>query len=155
MKNFKFPFALFILIIILLSSSFSVPGDLNLTGYNEQDTLIRYKDGTFTGQSRASYTQEPFWGNVKIKVVNGSITSISYKIRDSVVHVTFDANYEKHFQGNPVYIQQCRNDWKGVQTYPKKLSESQDINKVDAISGATWSFNIFKASLKEAMKNAR
>lgn len=39
--------------------------------------------------------------------------------------------------------------------YPKKLSETQDINKIDAISGATWSYNIFRASVNEALKNAK
>jgi major membrane immunogen (membrane-anchored lipoprotein) len=66
----------------------------------------------------------------------------------------FDEKYEKHFEGNTEYIQQSRNDWNGAQTYPKKLSETQDINKIDAISGATWSYNIFRASVNEALKNA-
>jgi major membrane immunogen (membrane-anchored lipoprotein) len=155
MKNLKFPHALFIIIILLFSSSFCMAEDLNLTGCNNQDTLIRYKDGTYEGHSRATYVDEPYWGSVQITLKNGSFTSIIFTIRDSALHEPFNENYEKHFQGNPVYIQQSRNDWKGVQTYPRKLSESQDINKVDAISGATWSFNIFKASLNEAMKNAR
>jgi major membrane immunogen (membrane-anchored lipoprotein) len=29
-----------------------------------------------------------------------------------------------------------------------------DINKVDATTGATWSYNIFKASVMEALKKA-
>ena len=33
-----------------------------------------------------------------------------------------------------------------------KLLEIQDINKLDAVSGATWSYNIFRASVKEALK---
>lgn len=155
MKNFKFPLALFTLMILLPVSSFSMTVDLKLTGSGKQDTLIKYKDGTYEGHSRATYVDEPYWGSVQITLKGGSFTSIIFTIRDSALHEPFNEKYEKHFQGNPVYIQQSRNDWKGVQTYPKKLSESQDINKVDAISGATWSFNIFKASLNEAMKNAR
>ncbi len=42
---------------------------------------------------------------------------------------------------------QCKNDWKGVRTYPKKLLKIKDINKIDATSGATWSYNIFRASV--------
>jgi major membrane immunogen (membrane-anchored lipoprotein) len=76
-------------------------------------------------------------------------------IRDSNLHETFNENYERHFEGNPLYIQQCREDWKGVQRYPKKLAEAQNPDKVDAISGATWSHNIFKASLNEALKSAK
>jgi major membrane immunogen (membrane-anchored lipoprotein) len=118
-----------------------------------QDTV--YKDGTYSGQSRASYIYEPYWGKVVVTIKNGSFSDISFSVRDSNLHEPFDGNYEKHFTGNPVYIQQSRNDWKGVQEYPKKLVETGDINKVDATSGATWSYNIFKASLNEALKNAK
>jgi major membrane immunogen (membrane-anchored lipoprotein) len=82
-------------------------------------------------------------------------TEINFIVRDSNLHETFDGNYEKHFEGNPEYIQQSRNDWKGVQTYPAVLLEKQDTGKVDAISGATWSNKIFRASVKEALKDAR
>lgn len=120
-----------------------------------QDTTHIYKDGIYTGQSRSYYTSEPYWGHVKVTVKNGVFTDINFVVRDSNLHETFDGDYEKHFEGNPNYIQQSRNDWKGVQTYPKKMAEVNDINKVDAVSGATWSYNIFKASLNEALKSAK
>ena len=82
-------------------------------------------------------------------------TEISFVIRDSNLHETFNGDYEKHFQGNELYIQQCRNDWNGVKTYPPKMIETQDVNKIDAISGATWSYNIFKESVKEALKRTK
>jgi major membrane immunogen (membrane-anchored lipoprotein) len=116
---------------------------------------VKYKDGTYKGKSRAKYIYEPYWGDVRLTLKNGLLTDIVFVIRDSNLHETFDGKYEKHFEGNQEYIQQSRNDWKGVQTYPKKLSEKQDINKLDAISGATWSYNIFKASVNEALKDAR
>jgi len=31
----------------------------------------------------------------------------------------------------------------------------QDIDKLDAISGSTWSYNIFKASVKDALNKAK
>jgi major membrane immunogen (membrane-anchored lipoprotein) len=119
------------------------------------DTSVMLIDGTYAGQSRAKYIGEPYWGSVRLTVKNGLLTDINFVIRDSSLHETFDEKYEKHFEGNPLYIQQSRNDWNGVQTYPKKLSERQDINKLDAVSGATWSFNIFRASVREALKNSR
>jgi major membrane immunogen (membrane-anchored lipoprotein) len=120
-----------------------------------QDSVIKYKDGTYFGQSRAKYIYEPFWGKVHLTLKNGMITACRFAIRDSNLHETFDGNYEKHFAGNDVYIQQSRNDWKGVQGYSAKMADKQDINKIDAISGATWSYNIFKASVNEALKNAK
>jgi major membrane immunogen (membrane-anchored lipoprotein) len=129
--------------------------DIKITENKVQDTSVMLKDGTYTGQSRARYIYEPFWGSVSLTVKNGLFTEISFVIRDSLLHETFDEKYEKHFEGNPVYILQSRNDWTGVQTYPKKLSEKQDTNKLDAISGATWSYNIFRAAVGEALKNSR
>jgi major membrane immunogen (membrane-anchored lipoprotein) len=145
MKKQIFFFLLASLTVLLSSSVYS----------QTRDSTIKYKDGSYFGQSRAKYIYEPYWGNVHLTLKNGLITEIRFVIRDSNLHETFDGNYEKHFEGNNVYIQQSRNDWKGVQSYPIKFSEKQDINKVDAVSGATWSYNIFKASVNEALKNAK
>jgi major membrane immunogen (membrane-anchored lipoprotein) len=154
MGRFKIHFTIVFPVMLFVASSFCSGQVLKDDVKPVQDTSVNYKDGTYEGKSRSIYINEPYWGSVKITLKNGSFTNISFTIRDSGLHETFDGNYEKHFQGNAVYIQQCRNDWIGVQKYPDKLSETQNINKVDAMSGATWSCNIFKASVKEALKNA-
>lgn len=143
-----------IFLTIFLSTS-AFPQKPKIQDNTVQDTSVIYKDGTYEGESRAKYIYEPYWGNVHLTIKNGLITNIDFIIRDSNLHEIFDGKYEKHFEGNAEYIQQSRNDWKGVQAYPKNLSEKQDINKLDAISGATWSYNIFKASVKEALKDAK
>jgi len=155
MKNLLTNSTFVLLFSLFISSSISAGQNVRVPVNALQDSIVRYKDGTYEGKSRAKYIYEPFWGNVHFTLKGGLLTDINFVIRDSSLHETFDGNYEKHFEGNQEYIQQSRNDWKGVQTYPKKLSEKQDINKVDAISGATWSYNIFKASVNEAMKNAK
>lgn len=119
------------------------------------DTAEIYKDGIYMGQSRASYTAEPYWGKVRVTIENGLFTDINFMIRDSALHETFNDKYASHFAGNEIYIQQTRNDWNGVKTYPLNLTSKQKINKVDVISGATWSYNIFKASLQDALKDAK
>ena len=119
-----------------------------------QNTLIKYRDGIYEGQSRHTYTDEPYWGSIRITIENGLFTGINFMIRDSSLHETFTKKYKKHYKGNSVYIQQCKNDSKGVQIYPKRLMETQDISKIDVISGATWSYNIFRASAGEALKKA-
>lgn len=136
-------------------SSFYRMGNRSRASAEEQDTLRNYTDGIYSGQSRFLYTDEPYWGNVRLTIENGHFTSIVFFIRDSALHEQFDSNYEKHFQGNDLYIQQCKNDWNGVKTYPGKLLENQDIDKLDAVSGATWSYNIFKASVKDALDKER
>jgi major membrane immunogen (membrane-anchored lipoprotein) len=113
-----------------------------------------YKDGSYSGISRSVYTDEPYYGNSKIVIENGKIIRVQFFVRDSAKHENVDDKYEKYFAGNDEYIKQCRNDWKGIQSYPDSLIKFQDLSKVDAISGATWSYNIFKASSQEALSAA-
>lgn len=113
-----------------------------------------YKNGSFTGISRAGYIDEPYYGHIRIDIDSSKITQVKFFIRDSAKHEYFDDKYEKYFAGNNLYIQQCRNDWKGVRSYPDSLLKYQDINKVDIISGATWSYNIFRASALKALSGA-
>jgi len=149
-------YSFFVLVFIMFFPTFVSNGqDIKIAEKTVQDTSVMLKDGNYSGQSRAEYIDEPYWGIVHLTVKNGLFTEISFIIRDSVLHESFDEKYEKHFEGNPVYILQSRNDWHGVQTYPKNLSERQDTNKLDAISGATWSYNIFRAAVNEALKNSR
>lgn len=155
MKKIIIFFAVLIPPGLLVSSSYYSGKESGIADKSLQDTTIKYRDGTYEGQSRASYTDEPYWGIVHFTLKNGHFTDISFMVRDSNLHETFDAKYEKHFEGNPEYIKQSRNDWNGVQAYPKKLAEKQDLNSVDAMSGATWSYNIFRASVQEALKKAK
>lgn len=111
-----------------------------------------YKDGTYTGVSRSCYTQEPYYGITRITVERGLIVSISFIVRDSLKHEDFSETYEKYFAAYPEYIKQCRNDWQGICTYPKFLLQHQNISKVDATSGATWSYNLFKDSFNQAVE---
>jgi uncharacterized protein with FMN-binding domain len=140
--------------ILLFAPSYCFGQELMNADSTAKQNQGRYRDGIYAGQSRAKYTGEPFWGLVHLVIKNDSINEINFIIRDSSLHETFNGYYEKHFQGDSLYIQQCRNDWKGVQLYPAKLSETNDIEKVDAVSGATWSYNIFKSSVKKALRNA-
>jgi major membrane immunogen (membrane-anchored lipoprotein) len=45
--------------------------------------------------------------------------------------------------------------WVSEPIFKKCVKQEQDINKIDATSGATWSYNIFKAAVNEALKNAK
>ena len=112
------------------------------------------KDGQFNGTSRSVYIDEPFYGRTRITVEDGQITKVEFTIRDSSKHEYFNGEYEKYMEGNDLYIQQCRNDWKGVRSYPDSLLKYNDIDKVDVVSGATWSYNIFRASALEALEQA-
>jgi major membrane immunogen (membrane-anchored lipoprotein) len=142
------------LLMIFLASSICRAQDLNTPDKIRMAAIHLYRDGDYEGKSCASYTGEPYWGIVRIKIENGVFNEVTFAIRDSSLHETFSKEYAVHFKDNPVYIKQCRKDSKGVRAYPKKLFKTQDIDQVDAMTGATWSYNIFKASVNEALKNA-
>ncbi len=116
---------------------------------------VPLKDGVYSGTSRAIYIDEPLYGSTRITIEDGQITKVDYTIRDSTKHEFFNGEYEKYMEGNELYIQQCRNDWKAMHSYPDSLLKYQDLDKVDAISGATWSYNIFRASALEALERAQ
>lgn len=113
-----------------------------------------YKDGSYDGMSRSYYTSEPYYGFTLIEIGQGRIKNVNFYIRDSVKHEFFNEQYAKYFAGNEVYLEQCRKDNIGIRSYPDSLLKYQDLKKVDVISGATWSYNIFKASAEEALKKA-
>jgi major membrane immunogen (membrane-anchored lipoprotein) len=111
----------------------------------------KFDDGIYTGSSQATYIYEPYVGKVVIEIDNHKIVNVEFQIVDTVKNEVFGSDYDKHFLDNVIYQEQCHNDWKGVQHYTAELLKKQDIDSIDAVSGATWSYNIFKASVKKAM----
>lgn len=114
-----------------------------------------YKDGVYHGKSRSIYIYENFWGKVQLTIKHGMITNVDFLIIDQDKNEVFSDTYERHYAGNNHYIHQCRNEWNGIQTYPQWLLDKQNIADIDAITGATWSFNIFKDSVAIALREAK
>ena len=114
-----------------------------------------YTDGVYKGKTQAQYTYEPYVGYISITIKNGWPIDAEFKIVDTAKNEVFNELYEKNFEGNEHYIDQCRNDWKGIQTYPNVFMKFQDIEKVDVITGATWSYNFFRFAALDALKHAR
>lgn len=121
------------------------------------DSSNTYQDGNYYGISRDQYIEEPYWGHIRINIAGGFFTKLDFMIRDSSAHEVFDSIYGVvHFSGYPDYYQQqLINDRHGVEEYPKHLLQSQNLDMVSAITGATWSYNIFMSSVRDALKNAK
>lgn len=121
------------------------------------DSSNTYQDGNYYGISRDKYIEEPYWGHARIKVTGGYFTSLDFMIRDSSNHETFDSIYGVvYFSDYPDYYQQqLINDRHGIEEYPKRLLKSQNLDKISAITGATWSYNIFMSSVRNALKYAK
>jgi len=131
---------LFFAAVLAISPTFS----------NKNDDKLA--DGIYTGSSQSIYTNEPYVGTATIKIENNKIANIEFQIADTLANEVFGSDYDKHFPDNKLYQEQCHNDWKGVKLYPEVLLKKQNIDLVDAVSGATWSYNIFKATVEKALK---
>lgn len=116
---------------------------------------LNYNNGVYEGTSKSIYTSEPFYGISKVTLEKNKIIKIDFQILDKSKNEYFTDKYEIHYTGNQTYINQCRENWNAIQIYTKKLLETQDINKVDSITGATWAYNLFKSSLLEGLKKAK
>lgn len=149
--NIYFPIALLAITLVFLS--FTPVKHTMVAKEVLQPDSTHYPDGTYVGKSQDGYAgMEPFWGVVQIKVEKGAFTSVHFMIRDTSIHESVDSLYGIHHYGSyPAYQVQCVKDGNGIKIYPKVLVQTQDMAKVDALSGATWSYNIFKASVKAAL----
>lgn len=114
-----------------------------------------YKNGVFTGESRSRYTNEPYWGQATVEIKDDKVIKMTFQIIDKEKNEVFGPDYERHFKDNAEYIQQCRNDLKGIKEYTEKYMKTKDMEKVDAITGATWSYNLFRDALKAALDKAK
>lgn len=112
------------------------------------------KNGTYEGRSSSIYDNEQYKGVTKITVRDGKILHVAFHIIDTLKRELFDQYYSSHYPYQPIYQKQCVEDWKGVVFYPKELLKKQDINNVDAVTGATWSHNLFVSSATIALKKA-
>jgi major membrane immunogen (membrane-anchored lipoprotein) len=128
---------------------------VSLTALVSGGAFAQIKDGIYWGESQASYTSEPYWGMAFVEYKDGKIKETNFYIVDRGTKDAFDLNYVKHFANNPEYVQQVKNDWAGVLSYRAQFTQKKDLAKVDAVSGATWSFNIFKSAMKIALDKAK
>ncbi len=115
--------------------------------------ISKYKDGTYSVETKPDH--EGYFTKAEVHIEKGRITSIDWNIFDTNREDRiFDETYEEVFAGNERYKQQCRDDLKGAKTYSSKLVETQDIDAVDAVTGATWTNLKFKEAAQLALNEA-
>ena len=123
-------------------------------GFSSAQTNV-LRNGEFEGRSSSIYWIEPYVGVTILNIKNGKIIKVTFQIIDTTKNEYFDQNYSTHFPTQPVYQEQCKADWKGVLYYPGQLLKKQDLKSVDAMTGATWSHNLFVSSTIIALKKAK
>lgn len=110
-----------------------------------------YKDGAY--QYCGKDDVEGYHVEASMAVDNGRIESMEWKIVDDNRKRVFDETYEEVY-GLKLYIQQCRDNWSGMQSFVPALLEKQDPEEVDAVSGATWAYKKFEEAAKALLAQA-
>ncbi len=126
-------------------------GELETEPQNPSPSETVHKDGKYTVESKPDY--EGYYSKATVIIKDGKIKSIDWNIYDSKKRV-FDEAYEEVFGNNQHYREQCRKDLSGSKIYGPKLIQVQNIDEVDAISGATWANKKFKEVVKLALEQA-
>lgn len=119
--------------------------DISLSG--------NYKDGRYTAKSSAD--DNGAVGEIALVIANGKITKVDYKgiKKDGKIK---DGEYGKTSGKieNQEFYNKAQLAVKAAATYGPKLIETQDLEKIDAVSGATVSYNQFTEAAKKALKQA-
>lgn len=113
---------------------------------------LKYRDGEYSITTEKDV--EGYYCKAKVSVKNNKVSNVEWTIYDIDGRI-FDDTYEKIYEGSPLYQQQCRDNLKGAVTFVPKLVETQDVDKVDSISGATWVNIIFKRAVNQALEKAK
>ncbi|MDO5718447.1 MAG: FMN-binding protein [Tissierellia bacterium] len=115
--------------------------------------VAELKDGTYTADSNPDE-----WGgkiNVSLEVKDGKITACEIKNLDNEGKEK-DEDYGKEDGKitNPGLYKIAQNAVESAQQYPQELIETQDIDQVEVISGATVSHQSFKEAVEKALEMA-
>lgn len=109
------------------------------------------KDGKYKG-TYSSEGDTKSTVNVEIEIKDGKIANVIAEELDKNDKIK-DENYGKE-AGDSNY-KLAQKAVKGFEKYPKSLMETQDIDKVDSVSGATVSHKLFKEAVKDALGKAK
>ena len=108
------------------------------------------KDGTFAADS-AKHDQLGY-SHVELTIENGAITK--------VVHTGFDKDGkqkdESYGADKPEGVRKkAQNAYKAIGSYASQLESKKDLAKVDAIAGATVSYDQFNEAVAKAVEAAK
>jgi len=121
---------------------------------------VSYKDGTYEGQSSVYEGDEEGngdgYGVVSITLKDNKIVACEFTTYETDGSLK-DEEYGKA-RGNVAnkdYYNKAQKAVAGAKEYARQLAEAGELDKVDAISGATINYGQFKEAVSEALKKAR
>lgn len=152
MKKYAVVLVMLVLAVGLFAGCSSSPQKDSPAAAKEQ--VRSYKDGTYTAKS--SPDERGAVGEITLVLEKGKIVKAEYKgiMKDGKIK---DIDYGKTNGKieNQEFYNKAQNAVKAIPTYPAKLVELQDVAKIDAISGATVSYNQFAEAVKKALEQAK
>jgi major membrane immunogen (membrane-anchored lipoprotein) len=111
-----------------------------------------YRDGKYEAEIRKDF--EGYHAEACVIVKNGLVDSVAWRIVDNNNGRVFDDAYEDQFREYPAYIQQCRDNLAGMRTFVPRLLQTQNMDSVECVTGATWSYAKFRDAVRAALKKA-
>lgn len=122
---------------------------------NSKNVIKKYKNGVFKIQTPLD--SEKYYTKVKLSVKKGKIATVDWTIYDAGhSDKAFNKEYYKVMEPyGDLYVKQAKDDWAGSRNYAKELIKTQNIDKVDTVAGATWTYNKFKEAVEMALLVAK
>ena len=127
-----------------------------VTACKEDDKGTTYADGTYTGRSKDYQADESGvgagYGTVELTIQDGKIAACTFSMYE------LDGTLKDSSYGSDLSDDNRRKAQKAVQSaprYAKMLVESGSLDGVDAISGATISYNEFVEAVNDALSKAK
>lgn len=119
-----------------------------------KEQIKSYKDGTYTAQS--SQDERGAVGEITLVIEKGKIAKADYKgiMKDGNLKDTDYGKTNGKIENQDFY-NKAQNAVRATSSYPAKLVETQNVDKIDAVSGATVSYNQFAEAVKKALEKAK
>ncbi len=143
-KTFKLLTALILSVLFLLGLSTGC-GKKNPSAQREFSKL-ELVDGVYTGEYSDQDDEHPSTYKVEITIENGKITACT--------GAEYDENGNEKGDEYAAINDAAAKAVAGIRQYPELLVAAQDPEKIDAISGATLSYNRFKEAVWQALDKA-
>lgn len=133
------------------TTSTSVPAKYKPEKKEDKFSVVKAEnpDGNIVYKTRTTEF-EGYYTEIEIAFKDGKMAKVDFAIIDHYKK-KFDENYWYVFLKQPIYKEQAINDWNGLVKYMKQLNEKKDLEKVDVIAGATWSYNLLKNAYNKVM----
>ncbi len=108
-----------------------------------------YKDGVWDGEYQASDGENT---RVVLTIKDGKIVDCVLEARDDMGNIK-DENHGK--DGSPEDYRRAQRAVREMKKYPALLIEHQDMDKFDALTGASVTYSAMRQAVKEALDKAK